>query len=535
MKKSKTSFKRLVSNLPYNPSLITQVSFYAKRLRQETSIRRLGFLFFALTFFVQMFAVIAPPKLSSAQDTDNDVIRGGFSSHAQANADCDNNVQDYAGVLDYFGISCNDVHNAQEVTIRSTDSDGRLMSMGRKPYFANEINYTINGNPYHLRPLQAWDRGVTSTYRAIEGTTPNGLTFILLYDCGNPVFIGVPPPKPTPKPTPVKSVSCTILLMNHESNDVLKKGDTVTVVGQFSGTNMSSTDTIDMAYDYINADTGQEVVPPVRANGNLFKNGVASDIQNRSFVMNTPGRYTFRLAGVFNGALVPGSFVSPCARTISVAVPVVTCHENPNLPQCKPCPNATPTQPEKCLVFSKMATNETTGDTNANNSTAHAGDVITYNLFTKNTGKVTVKKFVVSESMSDVLDYADITDLHGGTMSADHFVTWKAVDIKAGETLHNQITIKVKSPVPNTPVSTSNPAKFDLIMSNKYGNTVNIKLPTTTIKTTETVTTALPNTGPGENIAVGFIVFAFVGYFFARSRLMTKELDLVRQEYTTGA
>ena len=34
-------FKKLLSNLPYNPSLIGQVSFYAKRLHAEEKIRRL--------------------------------------------------------------------------------------------------------------------------------------------------------------------------------------------------------------------------------------------------------------------------------------------------------------------------------------------------------------------------------------------------------------------------------------------------------------------------------------------------------------
>ena len=51
-------FKKLISNLPFNPSLIGQVSFYAKRLRKEESIRRAGFGFMALAMFIQLFAVI---------------------------------------------------------------------------------------------------------------------------------------------------------------------------------------------------------------------------------------------------------------------------------------------------------------------------------------------------------------------------------------------------------------------------------------------------------------------------------------------
>jgi hypothetical protein len=72
-----------------------------------------------------------------------------------------------------------------------------------------------------------------------------------------------------------------------------------------------------------------------------------------------------------------------------------------------------------------------------------------------------------------------------------------------------------------------------MTLTNVYGNTVEIKLPSTILKTTETVTTSLPNTGPGEALVIGAGLTTIVGYFFARSRLMSKELDIVRNEYAT--
>ena len=67
-------FKKLLSNLPFNPSLIGQVSFYAKRMHQETAIRRVGLIFVLLAFFVQFFAVISPPEPSLAA-SGNDIIQ----------------------------------------------------------------------------------------------------------------------------------------------------------------------------------------------------------------------------------------------------------------------------------------------------------------------------------------------------------------------------------------------------------------------------------------------------------------------------
>ena len=57
-------FKKLVANLPFNPSLITQVGFYSDRLRQEKGVRRMSFVFMALAMAVQSLAVISPPEKS---------------------------------------------------------------------------------------------------------------------------------------------------------------------------------------------------------------------------------------------------------------------------------------------------------------------------------------------------------------------------------------------------------------------------------------------------------------------------------------
>jgi len=80
-------FEKIISNLPYNPSLIKDLGFYAHRIRKEESLRRLGLLFIVLAFFVQFYAVISPPKPTLADST-NDMISGGFSSIPELVADC---------------------------------------------------------------------------------------------------------------------------------------------------------------------------------------------------------------------------------------------------------------------------------------------------------------------------------------------------------------------------------------------------------------------------------------------------------------
>lgn len=119
-------------------------------------------------------------------------------------------------------------------------------------------------------------------------------------------------------------------------------------------------------------------------------------------------------------------------------------------------------------------------------------------------------------------------------MDAANKVVWPKEDIAAGATLQKTLTVRVKNPVPQTPASASDPSSFDLVMNNVfYGDAVNIELPGGITKSTEVLVETLPSTGPGSTLIIGFVVTTFVSYFFARSRLMAKELEIVRADFTS--
>ena len=182
------------------------------------------------------------------------------------------------------------------------------------------------------------------------------------------------------------------------------------------------------------------------------------------------------------------------------------------------------------MAYSKTATNLTQNIADANNTTSQPGDVILYTLNAQNNGKATVKQFTFQENLSDVLVYANITDLHGGSIDSNNLVTWPAVDIAPGATASEQVTVSVKNPVPQTPADPGDPNEFDLIMTNVYGNTINIHVPGSPAKTIETTAATLPNTGPGSGLFIAAIVVMVGGYFYGRARLLAKESTLaIRQ------
>jgi fimbrial isopeptide formation D2 family protein/uncharacterized repeat protein (TIGR01451 family) len=241
-----------------------------------------------------------------------------------------------------------------------------------------------------------------------------------------------------------------------------------------------------------------------------------------------------------NGGLAPSSpqCFQPCQynATISATDTACTpCQYNNAIAasdsQCKPCEASLSSQDTlACVSVSKTASNITAGIANADGTTANAGDTIVYTLHAQNNGKAAVAGFTFQENIADVLAYADVVDLHGGTMDANDQITWPTQAIPAGATATEQVTVQVKNPVPSTPVDPADPGHFDLTMTNVYGNTVNIKVAPPVAKSIETAAAQLPNTGPGTSIFIAAAIIVISGYFYGRARLLARESVLAIQE-----
>jgi hypothetical protein len=223
-------FKKLVANLPFNPSLITQVGFYADRLRQERAIRRLSFVFMALAMVVQMFAVISPPERSLAA-SNNHIINGVRTKQDIINAW--NNDPSVSKIYGKFGVTLSDINsltNTPNTTIRSNDGNdwwttGRNSLAGYSNvnalYKLSQVPIEYDTNSYvYYRQLRAWDiRNPYNTYQAFRGTiAATGETFWILVDCGNFTKIG-PYKEIDPKLELRKTID------NPQAKPTLKPGD----------------------------------------------------------------------------------------------------------------------------------------------------------------------------------------------------------------------------------------------------------------------------------------------------------------------
>lgn len=509
--------------MPYNPGLVNQMAFYSRRMREEAAIRRTGLVFIVLAFTIQFFAVLSPPQPTVANSS-NDLINGGISSAANAAAHCRSNTKHFKQILAYYGISCDTVAKATTVTLNSNNHNGHLYSMGWNPQGAkndntgkatNEqpVNVTGAGKVY-WRKLNSWDSYASgSNYQALKLTNSQGKLYYILYNCGNLVSVTIPSPVPQHEVCPWRSDRWTTSPDCFEPcqyNKSIPKNDP----------RCKPTPTI--------------ITDPVRPEANcpLDGNLKASDPLCKACPYNGS-----LLAS--NANCVPPEAVCQHDPTIKASDPACPRCEYNNLisannPDCRPCDkNVSNADELACIVPHKTASNITQGLADANNTTAAGGDVIKYVISVKNEGKKDIKDFIFEENLNDVMDYADITDLHGGSLK-DGIATWPKEIVKAGATVQHEITVKIKTPIPQTPASTSDPAHFDLTMTNVYGDSINIKLPGSAIKTIESTTVQeLPNAGPGTTLAIIGAIAIVGSYLYYRSRLLAKESTLALQEMAT--
>ncbi len=630
-------FSQLVSNLPFSPSLVHQVSFYAKRMHEESSIRRAGFLLIALAMFIQMFAIVAPPEKSLAA-SDNHIMNGITTRDSIVNA-WNANGSDIPAIYGAFGVTLADIKKLPQqpnATIHSGDGTdwwtiGRnsLSSYARVGQnFKNaEVAVKISTDQMvYMRQLHAWDTRGTSTYQAWQGTQSDGSKFWIIKDCGNFTKIGKFAPN-----KPGLELRKTIV----GSPNSVKPGDTFTYRFEYRNNVSASLANNVKLYDEFDTKNFDIIAPTSIANQNTT-NMLVQPLGNLKYnsAYETPIEVTVRLKNplpapvsqICNAAKITAdnateAWGGPACVNINVpkAIPAAAVRQTPKL-VCSlldtRLDRSTRTATYKTTVTSTVPsdtriksynydfgngksqsinssdfTNTTThtygaGEFNANvtasytidgesantvhtvtcsdhisfetdkplseakkvknitqnlegdkaiNSIVRAGDVIEYTLVTTNSQNYDRKGYMISDYIGDVLDYATLDQpflqQQGGNYDvSSKKITWANTTIGANKDIQKVFRVTMKNPLPATnqpsTVSTTNDCKI----SNQYGNEITMQVACPAVKGVE----SLPTTGPGSGALMGFVITTVVGYFFARSRLLAKELDLLRTEYAAG-
>lgn len=514
-------FRRIISNLPFNPGLLHQLSFYAKRLHEEESVRRTGVVFTLLAIGVQTLAIVSPAQVTLATGN-NDLVYGAKTKQQIINAL--NSGSDTKGRADiqqiyaYYGIRLADIQAATSTTVKSRERQYVTTGRGDSPGVDTPIQIPGTGSTIYERSLNVWDiKYYENSYPAITGTATGegklkGQQFwILLRGCGNISFLPIPK---NPKLDITKTRS---------GNENLKTGDEISYKIEFRDSGEAP------ANDVVISDTLPSILEFVSQSSTIPATFTKS---GQSL------RWSF-------GALEP----SQNWQSISIKVKVLTVVDD-NKEVCNSATlsasNGGSVEEKNCgvqitdkythQIFHKKVANLTQKIDNADNTVAKAGDTLEYTLTVTNTGNQAAENYIIdSDSLNDVLEYADLVSYESGSFDkVNQRITWPIVTIPAGGTISKTFQVKIKSPIPTTPPSQSDPLSYDLKLRNVFGNVVVVNLDKPLIVTTYQVANNIPNTGPGSSILMSLMAAMVTGYFYARSRLLAKEVDIIKAEQVAG-
>jgi hypothetical protein len=649
--KQKNMFRKLVSNLPFNPSLLGTVAFYAKRMRQEESLRRLGFAFVALAMFIQVFAVVAPPEKSLAYS--NDYIINGLRTRDDILRAWDGQTSDQnvAAIYSRFGLTREDIAALPlypNATLRSDSADywtiGRtsLSAVSKagqiqQVYKDSEVPVIAGDSTVYLRQLRAWDIvNPYNSYKAFQGTK-NGQPFWILVDCGNFTKVGmlnltepalelrktidggprtlkpgdnfafrfeyrnsVPDSQPVQNAVlndefdldkfeiirtspaiqlvgngrqialPLGSVSYTphfntALIVSVRLKTNLPNGTKACNAAKLSadnaadawsgGSTLCITVITPCPLDSGITSTDPACINPVLACNlsNSAVNRTTKEFTLKTSLSSSNPAYTKVLGYVYDfgdGSSVitkpSNAYEDAITHTYKDGKYTATVVVNYRVGSTAgaqtdgsvACSASIESEPDKPLTSSKSVRNVTQNldATQTPSSTAKAGDTVEYTLITRNSYDYDRTNINVADYIGDILDYATLDKAYltqqGGTYNQESkTLAWSDQSIKANSELSNKFRVQLKNPLPSTNQPSPMTTAFDCIISNKFGNQLDIKVDCPLPKSAEYITQTLPKTGPGTSLLIGFVATSIIAYFFMRSRLLAEELELIRTDF----
>lgn len=605
-------FRKIVSNLPFSPALVGQLSFYAKRLRKEEATRKTALVLTALALVVQSFAVFSPPEAANAS-SNADFVGGGVSNVQEFLRYYDRNHKGIKSIFNSIGITRAEIASAKPTVIGES----------------SRYNWSMTSLYSHAQGQRSWDYGRgTVFYRPMRLTEQGGNRhpvfaayskemgwFAIKKDCGN--LITAHPPHP-PKPVAacqnlnVTTLSSTRFRFNakaskknganirayvytvKEGNKVVKR---ITANSSKLSNSVTYTRTAPGTYHVfltVKTSTGDKTDPNCRGKFTVASKpaalckAVAVTVSDRtlvsmsgsattvngakvkqyqfvvrdasgkvvhrelvdssrlsvsadSFTLAKPGKYSVTLSVDTSVGIVRDD--RDCVKNFTIVKKEV-CPYNPELPpnspDCQPCPENPEIwiKDEDCdseIINTKTATNLTQGNISASTKAARAGDRIRYTITVENQGLVS-DNVTFKEQLHDVLEYAQLVDSGGGVFDKESEVLqWPEVNIKGGEKESRTFIVRIKEQIPLTNTGTSDEASYDCVMTNTFGNSVEVPVGCAPEKEIiEQTVSELPHTGPRENLIFAGIVLAVVVYFYARARQLGKEVRLVRRNVNAG-
>jgi uncharacterized repeat protein (TIGR01451 family) len=522
-------FKKIVSQLSFSPALVGQLSFYAKRLREEQVTRRLGLVFVALALVVQSLVVFQAPEPANASNNGDFVVgglgKGSDASLKQFLAPYDRNERKLKDIFTYAGITREEITRTSYSSFVIKPGQTKKIGWGFENRAGARAVDVTNANGTEVatiygRPLVVLGNSTSARFWAHIGHSEKAGWFAILQDCGN-LVTEFYPEKPTPPPAPANIIS------NKQAQNISQ--------GSIDATKTTARSNDRITYTISARNTGgtaktiaiNDSLKDVLTVSRLIDNGGGS-LNSSSQILSWP-----------SANLAPGARVSK-SYTVQMNSSLVTTKKECAMTNAFLNTDVTIqvgcTTPPAVITYAKSARNITQGNRDATKVTAKEKDRISFTLTAKNTGG-TAKSVVFEDTVGDTLEYSKVIEDGGATYNqSSRKLVWPAVTLQPGESQVRTFTVQILDTIPATPRGVSDSSSYDCKIENTFYS-AHVTIPvtcTTPPKVVEQVITELPKTGPGENILFAGILLAVVTFFYFRAKQLNTEVRLIRRDINGG-
>ena len=194
-------FRKLVSNLPFSPSLIGQLGLYARRLKKEQIIRRASLIFTVFALIIQSIVMFNPPTSANAsleavdvnfEITSNVKIEKSAINNTQNNIDATSITANGGDVITYIiNITNNDENsNTVNVNINLTDILEYADVLDYGGGFFDKNTRTLNWSNMHLNFGASTVRIFTIIVKNPVPAMAQSRSFPTSFDCVMSSYLG---------------------------------------------------------------------------------------------------------------------------------------------------------------------------------------------------------------------------------------------------------------------------------------------------------------------------------------------------------
>ena len=515
-------FTKLISNLPYSPSLVQDIGEYRSHIQQESKLRKLGLISISIAALLYGYTLFFGAEASLLSSPGSDIIQGGTvatsdNSTNQSLVEAISNSSDAQAAYDYYNISTDDILNASMITIESNENQYRITT--RQSIAQGAETCTLHeGLSFCERSLNRTYEDFPQSIQVLAGSRSETESVL------DPWF-GIIPESGNIITRSTESTSAELFVHRHSQSTPNEEG-----VGTFAVSLVSkeASPILNPTVDITLPDTVSLIdyqPKDMFTSATVEDNVVTLTSINAldGFTDASPAQIVFWVEylqpeTLGNELCVDARFSSSTTNASNADQPCISLTDEAET-------NAIPIQ------YTTVQLND--DDSSQTQTTkAQSGDSLEFNFHLSNES-ASSEENTISVGVADLLEYAEITELHGGSLDEEtSTVTWSNLDTSTSNELQQSFLATIRDPLPSTPVAATNPRSFNNKIELGYGNNISVELPSNFTKNVESVTAKLPHLSTAQGLSAAIFVLLTSSYFYARSRVIDKELTLIRDEFS---